>query len=695
MSPHENVKAISQAPGIVGLKDDCGFGADSSWSQNIGMCLRFFDHLQDGVLVANAQGRILFFSSAAERLFAYRRNMALGRMVTQFVPDASELGPGVQLNGYRKDGSRFPIEGTAVRLEAAEGCCWVYAVRDAAAHQGRGASDQLAALVYQNSSEGMLVTDHNGIILDANPAFTKLRGYSAREAVGMHIRTLNSVRHDRDFYRTVWRAVAITGSWQGEHWGQHKNGELYPEWLSINTIFSDDGSAYRRVIIFSNITEIKQAAATIWRQANFDRLTGLPNRQMFHARLEQNIKIAQRKKRKLALMFLDLDRFKEVNDTLGHAVGDILLKQAGQRLHDCVRQTDTVARLGGDEFTVIIDDLQDVSDVERIASLILKKMAEPFQLGLETVFISTSIGVTFYPDDSTNTDTLLNNADQAMYVAKSLGRNRYSFFMPSMQEAAQTRMRLANDLHLALRSKQFSLVYQPIVDLATGEIYKAEALLRWRHPIHGQVPPAQFIPLAEETGIISAIGEWVFQQASRQALHWRSIYNQRFQISVNASPVQFRHDGIKLENWLGHLRELGMAGQGVAIEITEGMLLDGGDGVADQLLALRQAGIQVSLDDFGTGYSSLSYLHRFDIDYLKIDRSFVQNLEISPQNKALCEAIIVMAHKLGLKVVAEGVESTKQRDLLIAAGCDYAQGYLFSRPVAAKEFEALLQPAIS
>jgi diguanylate cyclase (GGDEF)-like protein/PAS domain S-box-containing protein len=669
---------------------------------NGGTLLELADLLNDSVIVVDGRNLVIYLNRAAERLFGFRRSAVMGRPILRLIAQAThgDARPGhavalMEAQGVRKDGTVFSLEGTVTALKQTTDCCRVYVVRDATDGGGAVESAKLASLVYHNTSEGMLVMDSTGIILDVNPAFVRLRGYVPAEAVGRHIRSLNSAHHDRDFYRAIWRAVMNNGSWQGEHWGQHKNGEVYPEWLSINTILKKDGTVFRRVMIFSNITEIKRAEAIIWKQANFDRLTELPNRQMFHLRLDQSIKKAQDHGSKFALMFLDLDRFKEINDTLGHAMGDILLKQAARRLSLCVRQSDTVARLGGDEFTVLLDDLRETSDALKVARSILHRMSEPFLLGMETVYISTSIGITFYPDDSTSIETLLNNADQAMYVAKRQGRNRYSYFTPSMQEEAQTRMRLANDLHIALMNDEFSLEYQPIVDLATGAVVKAEALLRWHHPQRGLVPPEEFIPLAEETGLVTSIGDWVFRAAVRQAAYWRQAYTPDFQISVNTSPVQFRNEGIDLSSWLNCLREEGVPGSGLVIEITEGILLDANAANNDQLAAFRQAGIQVSLDDFGTGYSSLSYLRKFNIDYLKIDQSFISNLDTSANDRALCETIIVMAHKLGLKVVAEGVETQEQYDVLMSAGCDYGQGYLFSRPVPPQQFEMLLTQTLN
>ena len=547
---------------------------------------------------------------------------------------------------------------------------------------------QLALLVYQNSSEAMMVTDANGTILTINAAFARLTGCTQEEVIGKNPKTLGD-GNGHAFYHTIWQEIGDSGHWEGEIVDRRKNGETYTKWLTINTIFNEDRTVHRRVVLFYDITEKKKTEELIWQQANFDTLTGLPNRRMFHDRLDQDVKKAHRAGEPLALLFLDLDRFKEVNDTLGHGMGDLLLKEAANRLVNCVRESDTVARLGGDEFTVILGELDDPGCVERVVQDILHKLSEPFQLGEEMAYVTTSIGITMYPDDATEIDALLKNADQAMYSAKQLGRNRCSYFTQSMQEAAQTRMRLANDLRVALTRDQFRVYYQPIVELATGTIHKAEALIRWQHPKYGLISPAQFIPVAEETGLIVEIGDFVFHEAARQCQRWRASSHPVFQVSINKSPVQFRNEHAQ-QSWVDRLKALNLPGQSIAVEITEGLLMDANTTITDKLLQFRDAGIQVSLDDFGTGYSSLSYLQRFDIDYIKIDQTFVRNLTPGSNDLALCEAIIVMAHKLGMKVVAEGVETIMQHNLLSAAGCDYGQGYLFSKPLPAAEFENLL-----
>lgn len=594
----------------------------------------------------------------------------------------------------RKDGSVLwaGVTVSAERDDDGKLVCFIAIIQDISERKRAEEELELAAMVYKNSSEAMMVTDSRGAIVSINPAFVDLTGYTLENVIGKTTTLLSSGRHDRAFYQSMWDEIRNSGHWQGEIWNRRKNGELFLEWLTINTIFNEDGSVYRYVSLFSDITKKKETEELVWKQANFDTLTGLPNRRMLYDRLKQEIKKSHRSGLPMALMLLDIDHFKEVNDTLGHAQGDVLLIEAARRITECVRESDTVARLGGDEFTVILSEVDDINSVERIAQNIIEQLAAPFQLQNETAFVSASLGITLYPDDALDIDALIKNADQAMYLSKKSGRNRFSYFTAALQEAAQTRMRLSNDLRSALAGGQLMVYYQPILEMTSSKIIKAEALLRWNHPERGFVSPAQFIPLAEESGMIHEIGDWVFREAMNQVKHWRENYVDSFQISVNKSPVQFRQTGSNGgEVWLGYLRDMGLPGQSLVIEITEGLLLNAEDNVTEKLLAFGDAGVQLAIDDFGTGYSSLAYLKKFDIDYLKIDQSFVRNLESDPNDMALCEAIIVMAHKLGLKVIAEGVETEQQHTLLMSSGCDYAQGFLYSAAIQPQEFELLLQ----
>ena len=552
------------------------------------------------------------------------------------------------------------------------------------------------------SSEALAQAQQPIILRDAdlrcqyvNPAFTALFGYSLEEVKGELFSLRVKPQPINDESQIEEFLIARNeGVFSHECYRQTRNGGVIPLLIQLSPIKDSADNITGYVSVITDMSEKKKAEEIIWHQANFDGLTGLPNRHMFHDRLAQEMKKASRSDLLVAVVFIDLDHFKEINDTLGHDYGDILLKEVAERLTASVRQTDTVSRLGGDEFTIIISDLAGNELVDQIMQSVLQALAAPFNLGIDIVNISASIGVTLYPEDATEIDVLLKNADQAMYLAKNNGRNRFSYFTKSIQESAQKRRQITKDMRDALADQQFKLFYQPIVDLATGGIHKAEALIRWQHPTRGMISPADFIPIAEETGMIVEIGDWVFREAARQVAYWQKFIHHSFQVSINKSPVQFQSKTITHTDWFDYLKELGLSGESIVVEITEGLLLDVNPLVSEKLLAFRDAGVQVSLDDFGTGYSSLSYLKKFDIDYIKIDQSFTRNLQVHSDDMALCEAIIVMAHKLGIKVIAEGIETAEQRDLLKTAGCNYGQGYFFSKPVPAIEFDQILNASV-
>lgn len=548
---------------------------------------------------------------------------------------------------------------------------------------------KLADMVYQNSSEAMMITDINNEIIAINPALSDITGYSKDELIGKNPKIFSSGKQSQKFYQSMWEEIKLTGRWQGEIWNTKKNGTNYTEWISINTIYDEHGKIFRRIALFSDITEKKEADELILRQANYDSLTKLPNRRMFIDRLEQEIKVSHRKKQEFALVFLDLDNFKVINDSMGHDYGDALLIEVGKRITHCVREVDTVARIGGDEFTIILSDLSDLHNVESICQKILIALKKTFYISDMPTYISASLGITLYPNDANTTLALLKNADQAMYLAKNHGRNRFCYFTASMQEQALNHLALMNDLRKAISLNQLAVFYQPIVELQTGIIRKAEALVRWKHPIRGMVSPAEFIPLAEESGLIVEIGDWVFKQTVQHIKECKKQLGVDIQISVNKSPVQFRETIVNLD-WLAYLTENKLPGESIVIEITEGLLMDNNTSTMERLSQFRAANIELSMDDFGTGYSSLSYLKKFDLDYLKIDQSFTKNLAPGSVDMILSEAIITMAQKLGLKVIAEGIETEEQMKLLLASGCDYGQGYYFSKPVAGDEFLQLL-----
>ncbi|HCY63956.1 MAG TPA: GGDEF domain-containing protein [Oxalobacteraceae bacterium] len=556
---------------------------------------------------------------------------------------------------------------------------------------------QLAASVYEVAAEAIVVTDADNRIISINPAFTGMTGYSAEETIGQTPAMLSSGRNDATLYQDMWRSLHETGQWKGEIWNRRKNGEIYAEWLSINTLFDAHGQVFRRIAMFSDITGRKNAEELIWKQASYDVLTGLPNRRLLFDRLTQEMNRTKRAGQTMALFFIDLDHFKEVNDSLGHDCGDQLLIEAAHRISNCVRASDTVARLGGDEFAVVLPNLDSPARAEQVAAAIIETLATPFSLNEQDAYVTGSIGISLYPDDGLDIESLMKYADQAMYVSKNNGRSCFNFFTETMQRNAQQRQQLIRDLHGALAAGQFEVHFQPIVELRDGAVSKAEALLRWHHPQLGMVSPAQFIPLAEETGLICAIGDWVFYQAANMAKRWQSaleaegIHDRPIQISVNKSPRQF-YTGATEESWLRHLQQLGLPANCIVVEITEGLMMEERASVASKLLQLRDSGIMVALDDFGTGYSSMSYLRKFDIDFLKIDQSFIRDMADNANDRVIAEAMIAMAHKLGMQVIAEGVETEQQRRMLAEAGCNFGQGYLFSKPLPADEFLARFQP---
>jgi len=477
--------------------------------------------------------------------------------------------------------------------------------------------------------------------------------------------------------------MEVEGVLGGRIFEVHHTGMLYAGQPALLEVFLD-------ITDRENAERARKASeAAIWNQANYDSLTGLPNRNLFHDRLELAIKNLRDKDASLAILMIDIDNFKSINDTLGHSVGDLLLVEAAQRIHRRVRAGDTVARLGGDEFIVILPMLDDLMRVGQMVEAIHNEISFPFDLNGQAVYATASIGITQCPDDGADVETLLKNAEQAMYAAKAKGRNRYNFFTAEIQQEAQAHLRLSRDLHLAVHANQFVAYYQPIIDLTNNQCVKAEALVRWRHPHRGIVLPGEFIALAEQTGLIGEIGYKVLRDATEQLKLWAGMEVKCQEVCVNRSPREFIMDR-NHRRWLDFILESGLPPSSFNIEITEGHLLDAYEGVTEKLLRYGEVGVQVSIDDFGTGYSAMSYLNKYHVDYLKIDRSFVAEMTTNASSLAIVEAIIAMAHKLSIKAVAEGVETAEQRDLLIAAGCDLAQGYLFARPMPASEFREYL-----
>lgn len=552
---------------------------------------------------------------------------------------------------------------------------------------------RIAATAFE-SQEAMVITDANAVILRVNKTFTESTGYSAEEAVGQNISILKSGRHDRNFYADMWRSLKDTGTWQGEIWDKRKNDQIYPKWLTITAVKDEVGVVTHYVGTHIDISDRKAAEDEIKSLAFYDPLTQLPNRRLLLDRLQQALAMHARKQVFGALFFLDLDHFKNLNDTLGHEKGDQLLRQVAERLSSCVREGDTVARLGGDEFVVMLKELSakgaDAAvQAEMVGEKILRTLNETYRFDSYEHHSTSSIGATLFRDQSLGIDELLKQADIAMYQAKAAGRNNLRFFDPAMQASIIARTAMEQALHEALNAKQFRIFYQPQVD-AEGHIYGAEALLRWEHPTQGMVSPANFIPLAEETGLILPLGHCVLENTCEQLVKWSSLPNMaHLTVAVNVSIRQFRQDDFA-DQVLAAFAKTGANPARLKLELTESILALDLQDIKSKMTRLKAQGVTFSLDDFGTGYSSLAYLKQLPLDQLKIDQSFVRDILIDANDEAIAKMIIALAASMGLQVIAEGVETAQQKDKLRNLGCSNYQGYLFSRPVAIDEFEALI-----
>jgi len=541
----------------------------------------------------------------------------------------------------------------------------------------------------------MLVTDIDKVILRVNHAFTRITGYSAEEAIGQTPHMLSSGLHNSAFYEAMWESISRTGAWHGEIWNRRKNGEVYPERLAITAVKGDDGIATNYVASMSDITVSRAASEEIKNLAFYDPLTHLPNRRLLVDRLNQALASSARSGRDGALLFLDLDHFKTLNDTLGHDIGDMLLKQVADRLSDCVREGDTVARIGGDEYVVMLEELSEhaieaAAQAEFIGKKILMTLKLPYQLAMHEHHNTSSIGITLFSDQISGVDEILKQADIAMYQAKKSGRNALRFFDPQMQDSINARADLERELRKAINKKQFHLYYQVQVDEAEHPI-GAEALIRWMHPERGLVSPSHFISLVEETGLILPIGQWVLEAACAQLKKWeQDPVTRNLTLSINVSAKQFRQADF-VAQVRAAVKQQSINPVLLKLELTESILLEDIDGTIATMNALKEVGIRFALDDFGTGYSSLQYLKRLPLFQLKIDKSFVRDIAIDSSDQAIVRTIIAMAQTLNLDVIAEGVETEQQQSILLTSGCTHYQGHLFGRPVPIEEFEAILQ----
>lgn len=544
---------------------------------------------------------------------------------------------------------------------------------------------QLAATVFESTAEGVLITDTRQRITAVNRAFSEITGYSEQEAMAETPRLLASGLHDSAFYAAMWYQLTAEGHWQGEISNRRKNGEVYPSWLTISAVRNRDQFITHFVAVFADISSLKHAQARLDYQAHHDPLTGLPNRTLFESRLQAALLHSMESNSLGAVLFLDLDRFKHINDSLGHPVGDLLLKGIAQRLKENLRDIDTVARLGGDEFIILLPGLLHPNDAEVIANKLLASFAAPFQAGEHEFFISSSIGSCLFPIDGTDVATVVKNADAAMYRSKAKGRNRVESYTRDLTSQATARMALEHELRRAMERNEFSLSFQPKISLLNHQLVGAEALIRWTHPTLGEVPPEHFIALAEENGMILQIGDWVLEQACMQMCEWNKIYRPFGALSVNLAGAQLRQPKLlaRIEQLLADYR---LAPECLQLEITENFIMSQAEEALAVLYRLKRLGVQLAIDDFGTGYSSLSYLKRLPLDILKIDQSFVRGLPDDTHDGAIVRAIIALGRSMQLTVIAEGVETPEQQQFLADEGCEQIQGYIVSLPLRPEEF---------
>ncbi len=670
------------------FRDIAYCSSDIIWEVNEHLEYSFSSTIPDGILGYLPEELI------GKKPFDFMPEKESERVQALFQPvwDNREKFSALENLSIHKDGTLVCLETSGVPVFDAKGEFRGYRGldRNITERKEKERELQLAATVLETATEAVMVTDVRKRIIKVNKAFTEITGYGRDEALGQTPAMLTSGHHDGTFYTEMFKTLEMTGKWEGEIWNRKKNGAIYPQWLSISAMTDEQGDLTGHVALFSDITKRKEYEEKIEYQANYDALTGLANRHLLKDRFASAIYRSDRNNSLVSLLFIDLDRFKQVNDSFGHTFGDRLLKQVGKRISNHVRQSDTVARLGGDEFAVIFPDLPDTHHMEDTIGTILNTLAEPYHIDGSDVYLSASIGVTVYPEDGNTIEELLRNADSAMYKAKNSGRNTFQYYSAEMHLEAQQRIQLENALRKAIARQEFVLHYQPVIDARTNRIAGAEALIRWQRPDVGLVYPNDFIELAEECGLITAMGEWVLQEACSQIAGMLEICPDDFFISVNVSCDQFKNVNVP-EQVNRTLQATGLEPHRLVLEITESIMLNDDCLILEQFETLRRTGVGISIDDFGTGYSSLSYLHKYPITTLKIDRSFVSELTSENRGHALVTAILAMSESLGLKVIAEGIEQERQADILSKEGCMFFQGYLYSKPLAFDAFRRLVK----
>lgn len=663
------------------------------------------DNVMFGVMFVRGR-RMVSVNRRCEELFGYGSGEMTGQSTMILFPNEAEYEAAGQLQYpalalekdfseerqyKRSDGTLFwcLVSGRALDPNHPnEGSIWVYA--DVTERRLAEEKLRLSATVLEHIADGVMVIGPERQIVAVNPAFTQITGYTEGEALGKDSSLTRSERHDDDFYAELWKELASSGFWRGEIWNKRKNGELYLEWLTVSAVRDDHGLITHYVGVFSDITKVKQSQEKLDHMAHHDPLTALPNRLLFHDRLHHALQRAARDQQQLAILFIDLDRFKNVNDTLGHHIGDELLKQVAIALAGKLRDGDTLARLGGDEFIVLLEDVEGEFGAGHVAEKLMSMFEEPFMVSDYELFVTGSVGISLFPNDATDLNMLVRNADVAMYQAKARGRNGYQFYAPSMTGEGVERLRLEAMLRRSIEKNEIFINYQPQVEIDSGRLIGVEALVRWENPELGLVPPVRFIPLAEDTGFINQLGKWVLYESCRQMMRWQEAGLHVPKIAVNLSVKQFERGSI-VNMVADILKETGLEPQRLQLEVTESVIMNTGDALVF-INDLHSIGVGLAIDDFGTGYSSLAYLKQLPVQTLKIDRSFIKDISTDVNDEAIAIAIIQLGKSLNLSVIAEGVETEEQAAFLLRHGCNQAQGYFYSRPVSSAALQEKWRP---